>query len=429
MTLVAAVLVVGLVIGAGVGYYMAPSGDGGDGGTTTVTVEKNPLDGKTIQIGYISSQTSSLETVTPECNDIIAVDINDYFSKLSYDTDVQFLIDTADGQAAIHLEKTQGFKAMDVTIFLGGAWSSQAQASLSYVNDNDMLMISSSSTSPLLAIPDDRLFRTCPTDLVQAPAIAEMWKSWGADAILILHRGDSWADGIYNVLLPVLEEKGIAVIERVRYAAEVTEFSSYLATMDNLLGDAIEQYGAEHVGVQTMSFDELVVIVSQTGDYPHTREVIWMGTESSGRNQRMLDDGGGMQVAIRGFSSLMTPAKSWKWEKLVSDYFDAVAQQASFYIAADYDAAWCLALSAIETGSVDANDIYPCWPEVPRNFYGASGWVDLDDNGDRKPGIFDIWGYVDDTFTSWGQYNGIEISVQWDDAKLAEEGVTRPGPH
>ena len=125
----------------------------------------------------------------------------------------------------------------------------------------------------------------------------------------------------------------------------------------------------------------------------------------------------------------MTPAKSWKWEKLVSDYYTAVAQQASFYIAADYDAAWCLALSAIETGSVDANDIAPCWPEVPRNFYGASGWVDLDDNGDRKPGIFDIWGYVDDTFTNWGQYNGIEISVTWDDAKLAENGVTRPGPH
>jgi branched-chain amino acid transport system substrate-binding protein len=428
MTLVAAVLVVGLVIGAGVGYYMAPSGDGGGGGTTTVTVEKNPLDGTTIQIGYIAAQTSGLETSVPLCQDIIAADINDYFTKLSYDTDVEFLIDTADGQAAIHLEKVQGFKSMDVTIFLGGQWSSQAQASLGYVNDNDMLMISSSSTSPLLAIEDDRLFRTCPTDLVQAPAIAEMWKSWGADAILILQRGDSWADGIYNVLIPVLEEKGITVIERVRYAAEVTEFSSYLATMDNLLGNAIDQYGVERVGVQTMSFDELVVIVSQTSDYPHTRDVIWMGTESSGRNQRMLDDGAGMQVQLRGFSSLMTPAKSWKWEKLVSDYFAAVGQQASFYTAADYDAAWALSLSAIEAGSISAHDITPTWPDVPRNFYGASGWVDLDDNGDRKPGIFDIWGYVDDSFTSWGQYNGIEISVNWDDAKLAANGVTRPGP-
>jgi branched-chain amino acid transport system substrate-binding protein len=431
MTLVAAVLVVGLIVGAGAGYYMAPSGDGGGDGTTeTITVEKHPLDGTTIQVGYVSASTAGLETTVPLVEDLTAVHLNDFMDKLAYDTEVEFLIDTADGQAAIHLEKVQSFKSMDVEIFQGGAWSSQAQAALGYVNDNNMLMISSSSTSPLLAIPDDRLFRTCPTDYVQAPAISNMWKSWGAEAILIVQRGDSWADGIFNVLEPALEEAGIEVIDRVRYAAEVTEFSSYLATMDNLLGDAIAEYGAERVGVQTMYFDEGVVLVSQTGDYPNTREVIWMGTESSGRSQRMLDDGAGLQAALGGFSSLMTPAKSWKWERMDEEYFDLVAQPASFYTAADYDAAWCLALSVLEVGSVKADDVVEAWPDVPRNFWGASGWVDLDENGDRKPGIFDIWGFTGDgeDFTSYGQYNGIEIVVNWDDAVLAENGFTRPGP-
>jgi branched-chain amino acid transport system substrate-binding protein len=410
---------------------MAPSGDGGGDGTTeTITVEKHPLDGTTIQVGYVSASTAGLETTVPLVEDLTAVHLNDFMDKLAYDTEVEFLIDTADGQAAIHLEKVQSFKSMDVEIFQGGAWSSQAQAALGYVNDNNMLMISSSSTSPLLAIPDDRLFRTCPTDYVQAPAISNMWKSWGAEAILIVQRGDSWADGIFNVLEPALEEAGIEVIDRVRYAAEVTEFSSYLATMDNLLGDAIAEYGAERVGVQTMYFDEGVVLVSQTGDYPNTREVIWMGTESSGRSQRMLDDGAGLQAALGGFSSLMTPAKSWKWERMDEEYFDLVAQPASFYTAADYDAAWCLALSVLEVGSVKADDVVEAWPDVPRNFWGASGWVDLDENGDRKPGIFDIWGFTGDgeDFTSYGQYNGIEIVVNWDDAVLAENGFTRPGP-
>ena len=127
MTLVAAVLIVGLVVGAGVGYYMAPSGDGGGGETTTVTVEKNPLEGETIQIGYIASTTSALETTQPLVNEIITTDITDYLEKLAYDTEVEFIVDTADGQAAIHLEKVQSFKSLDVEIFLGGAWSSQAQ--------------------------------------------------------------------------------------------------------------------------------------------------------------------------------------------------------------------------------------------------------------------------------------------------------------
>jgi hypothetical protein len=73
----------------------------------------------------------------------------------------------------------------------------------------------------------------------------------------------------------------------------------------------------------------------------------------------MIDDGGGMQVATGGFSSLMTPAKSWKWISLDERYYDLVAQPASFYTATDYDAAYALALSVIEAGSVDANDVAP----------------------------------------------------------------------
>ena len=129
MTIVAAVLVVGLLVGAGVGYYMAPAdaGDGADG--NVVTVSKNPLEGKTIQIGNIVASTAGLETAVPQYEDIVAGDINELLEKLNYDTELEFLIDTADGQAAIHLEKVQSFKAMDVSIFIGGGWSSQAEAS------------------------------------------------------------------------------------------------------------------------------------------------------------------------------------------------------------------------------------------------------------------------------------------------------------
>jgi hypothetical protein len=202
--------------------------------------------------------------------------------------------------------------------------------------------------------------------------------------------------------------------------------------MDDLLGEAIAEYGEGRVGIQTISFDEQVVMMSQTVDYPNVRSVIFMGTESSGRSQRMIDDAGGLQNAVGGFSSLMTPAKSWKWVHLDETFFGLVAQPASFYTATDYDAAWCIALSIIEAGSLNANDVAPLWPDVPRNFFGASGWVDLDDNGDRAAGVFDIWGFSTtdaNGFTSYGQYSGLDLSVTWDDAMLAANGYTRPGPH
>ena len=48
-TLAIVLLVVGLAIGAGAGYFMAPSGGGN--GPTPPPVEKAPLQGKTVQIG------------------------------------------------------------------------------------------------------------------------------------------------------------------------------------------------------------------------------------------------------------------------------------------------------------------------------------------------------------------------------------------
>ena len=100
---------------------------------------------------------------------MIAPDMNAYAKTLGYGTTFAFLVDDATGQANIHLEKVQGFKSAGVTVFEGGGWSSQAQSALSYCNSNGMLMWSSSSTSPTLAIANDNLFRMCTADTALAP--------------------------------------------------------------------------------------------------------------------------------------------------------------------------------------------------------------------------------------------------------------------
>ncbi len=432
MTIVAAVLVVGLLIGAGAGYYLAPTEAPTDGGTTTVTVEKHPLEGKDVQLGYITSSASGMETQVPFLEEILMVDLDEFSAKLGHDTTFTYLIDQADSQAAIHLEKVQSFKAMDIEIFIGGPWSSMAQAALSYVNENNMLMVSSSSTSPMLAIEDDRLYRTCPTDYVQAPAIAGMLETWGIEAVVVLQRADSWGDGIYNLFEQEWEDRGYTIIERVRYQTASTEFSNYLATMDEVIGDAADTYGYDRIAVQTMSFSEQVVYCTQTLDYPETRKVVWFGCESTGRSQRMVDDAGDASVDLRFFSSLMAPAKSWKWASLEERYIDLTATPAGFYTGTDYDSGWLECLTVLQTGSVKADDAVKVIGDVGRNFWGATGWVDLDENGDRKPGKFDIWGYYEEDgvvdFQAWGIYDGVTLDVIWYDDLLAENGVTRPGP-
>jgi branched-chain amino acid transport system substrate-binding protein len=420
------VLLAGIFVGFLLGINLNTQNN--DANPETLTMGKHPLQDETIQIGYIASSNDAMWFTVPLVEEIILPDINEFSHKLGYNVRFEAMIDSADDQAAIHLEKVQGFNTLGLDVFRGGPWSSMAQSALSYVNDNDMLMVSPSSTSPLLAIPDDRLYRLCPTDLVQAPVLAEMWDSWGAEAIIVFQRGDSWGDGVYNLLEKELNGRGISIIKRIRFAPEVMEFSTYLELMDEKLGEAIEAYGAERVGVQLLTFSEEVILVTQTPDYPNTREVIWMGAEGSGRSQMTIDACEGLQVKLRIFSPLMVPVQSWKWRSLEDRFRGLTALPADFYIATDYDTLWLIALGILETGSAEAGDVDEIFLDTARNYWGASGWVDLDDNGDRKIGsVFEIYGFTDDGFQIWGQCDGAEMKVTWHDDLLMEAGIVRPG--
>jgi branched-chain amino acid transport system substrate-binding protein len=417
-TLAIVLLVVGLVVGAGAGYFMAPKEtvvEDGDGGT--VTVEVAPLAGMNIQLGYISSTTVGLETAVPLVEDIMAVDYNDYLDKLGMDTTVEFLIDDATGQAAVHLEKVQGYKSMDVNVFIGGGWSSQAQAALSYCNDNDMLMWSSSSTSPLLAIADDNLYRMCPTDLIQAPAIAEMLWSAGIEAVILIQRGDAWADGIYNYLEPAYTAKGGVILEKIRYAGEATEFANYLQTAEDIAEDAVAEYGEGHVGVEIISFSEFVVMMSQAQDFPTVYDLTWFGSDGTTLSQQACDDAPEQVEHLKVHSTYAAPADSDKFNDLYERYFALVAQPFGYYSACSYDIGWVLVESMMNTQSLDATVLIPVQHRTAYNNFGASGWNQLNEDGDRYGSNYQIWSYKYDgdvviPYVS-GLFDGITGQVTW----------------
>jgi branched-chain amino acid transport system substrate-binding protein len=418
-TLAIVLLVVGLVVGAGAGYFMAPSGDGGDGGDggETITVIQAPLEGVNIQLGYISSTTVGLETTVPLVEEILTPDYNAYMEKLGMDTTIEFLIDDATGQAAVHLEKVQGYKSMDINVFIGGGWSSQAQAALSYCNDNDMLMWSSSSTSPLLGIADDNLYRMCPTDLIQAPAIAEMLWSHGIKAIILIQRGDAWADGIYNYLEPAYTDKGGVIIERIRYAGEATEFANYLQTAEDLAKDAVAEYGADAVGVEIISFAEFVVMMTQAEDFPTIYDLTWFGSDGTTLSQQAADDAPEQVVHLRVHSTFAAPAESEKFNDLYDRYYALVSQPFGYYSACSYDIGWVLTESILNAQSLDATVLIPIQHDTAFNNFGASGWNRLNEDGDRYGSNYQIWSYKYDgdvviSYVS-GLFDGITGQVTW----------------
>ncbi len=391
--LIAIVLVAGLLVGGGVGYVMAPKNANDpneDGGQIVI---KGPLEGVTVKYGDIYASTAELETGVPLAQDIIMADINAMTEQLGYDVTFEALIDESSGQAATHLEKVQGFKSMDISLIIGGRWSSMAQASLSYVDQNDMLLFSPSSTSPLLAIADDNLFRLCPVDTLQAPAMAEMLTSYGIEAVIIMQTADAYGDGVYNIIVSEYENRGGVILERIRYAVESSEFSNYLAIADGIAKDAIEEYGQERVGVLLVATSGAVTMVTQAPDFPNVYSLKWFGCDSTSLVQQMIDDATTAANHLKIFSTNASPGESDKYNDLDERYRSIVGQQPGYYVTTTYDISWILATAVLETQSMDATDVVPIIDDVAYNYWGASGWCRLNDEGDRYGSDYLIWGY------------------------------------
>jgi branched-chain amino acid transport system substrate-binding protein len=400
MTLAIVLLVAGLIVGGGIGYFAAPQGGGG--GVTTVTtvvptvVTQIPLKNAAVKIGYIAADTTNLEVGKPYHEQIIAPDMNAYSTALGYGTTFTYLVDDAQAQANTHLEKVQGFKSAGITVFEGGGWSAQAQSALSYCNSNGMLMWSSSSTSPTLAIANDNLFRMCTADTHLAPAIANIMWAAGVKSLVIFQRGDSWGDGIVNLLTPIWTAKGGKVQgDIVRYAAESTEFSNYLTVADQQVATAIAANGGEtqRVGVVMLAFNEISVILKQASSYPNIYNVHWWGSDGTAKAQRAMDDAPDEANHIGFYSLLSRETLTPLYNSLETRYVALTKQQYSAYQAYSYDIGVVISNSMYQSQSTSGAVLVPLQKPTADQTFAAAGSCRLDANGDRIGPSYDVWGF------------------------------------
>ena len=382
-----------------------------------------------VKIGVITGSTEGLETSVPMFEQIIEPDINAYVDTLPNHRfrpklEFKFLIEDAEGSADVHLQKVQDFHGQDVDLIIGGAWSSQASGSLDYVNDNDMLLFSASSTYPGLAIAGDNLFRMCPDDYKQASAMAEMLVSKGIQAAIVIQRDDVYGNGLYDALRLAYEGKGGVVHTRILYPPDQVDFTGIMAQAEVAAVSAVDTHGAEHVGVVMISFAEGRTIVGISQDYPTLYGLTWFGPESTGASERMLQENPDQACHLKLYSTLFAPEYSSKFHEMADRYNAATGYQMRYYAACEIDLAWVIALAVLETQSsdarpMDATDVIRVIPDVASRYFGYSGWCLLNEAGDRAESDYDIWGYgYDDetgepTIKKYGLYDSMTGQVTW----------------
>jgi branched-chain amino acid transport system substrate-binding protein len=345
---------------------------------------------KTVEIGVIApSGVNEYAAIISIAND----DINDYMASKGLDYSFTYFLEDAEGQAEVHLEHIKSFRSMGVDLLIGGGWSSHAQASLSYINDNDMLLFSPSSTVLDLSIPDDNLFRLTPSDRWYTQARADVVRSWGIDAAIVIYRDDTWGASIYDQLVGDFAALGGEVVEGYGYEPGTSDFHDLVSEAEVKANELAEEYGREQVGLLLDStLQDCENIILEAKNFPIIYNLKWFSVRGQRRPQYVIDTMPSEAEHLKLFSVDQHVQDTSKARDVEDRFVSMIGMPFNVYTANLYDICWIYALSVFTTDSVDASTIKNVLPDIAAGYNGITGNCELDGNGDRVPSIFDVWG-------------------------------------
>jgi branched-chain amino acid transport system substrate-binding protein len=399
-----ALFIVGIVIGGIGGYFAAPK-----------PIEyKYRLEGE-IPIGAIMSSTEWCWREDPYAIRIAEEEINAYVKTLGLPVKFVFLIENAEGSPEKALEKLTTLAAKGCKVVIGLRFSSHVKAIKGYADEHHIVIISSGSSSPLLAIPNDFIFRLPCTDAVTFKALRKHILNLGLKALIVIQRGDAWGDTLFEEAKK-MEAEGVIIYDHIRYDPNAKEFSAEVSRMAEKVHEAIEKYGKDKVGVVAFSFLELGTIISQAAHYPELLSVQWMGNDEKTGIETEVGEYLIKTKAI--FPMFAVPTTTTIYQRFASEFLKRSGlPKVTGYNAMAYDAAWLAAKAVLEAGVYDGDAIKKALPKVAETYFGASGLCALNENGDREVMDYDIWAVVKEKGTYvWkavGYYNSITDTITW----------------
>jgi branched-chain amino acid transport system substrate-binding protein len=452
-TIVAAVLlIVGLVVGAGVGYAVTSSGKvtqtstitstvqgpGGSTVTTTMpgtTITQTGTSGGgglsgTVNIGVLDDLTDGLSGEGIKINFTAhqaITDINAYLQNTPWAGKVNFNVVVED--YALDNTKAQQdlatFQSDGIVVTVGPLNSGAAQAILSTADSDQIVMISPSSTSAALAIPSSPtkyLFRTAPTDVIQGMADAQMIWGDGVKYLIQIYRQDTYGSGLANYTAADFKAKGGTVVDSIPYDITTSNFVPYLTTLNSDWQKAVSMAGGDNnsVAIQMVAFDEGATLLQQANtNYPALLKTPqpWYGTDGvEGETVFTNSTVASIMQAVRLPSTVFGYTNSSKTQTLCAELLAATSQTCDPYPIGAYDDVWIAALSLLACNADSGSCVRSVLPSVADNYYGVSGWTELNANGDRAASDYLIycitgpatnlqwtvcgsWSYASDTVT------------------------------
>ena len=378
-----------------------------------------------VKIGALLSMTGDLAPFGE--NELVAaqfaaVEVNNFLSGVGADWFLTIEPEDTQIKPDIALEKVESLAARGIKLIIGPLSSGEVRSIKGYCDANKILAISQSSTAPDMAIEDDYIFRFCPSDQYgQGPAIGRLMYDDGKRYIIPVTRNDAWGVGLEEATKKkFMDELGGTFLTGIRYDPEATSFTTEAADLAWRVSNAVAWYGADSVAVLHISFEEVNTFMTSAMDYAILDDVKWFGSDGTAGSGAMLGDANvrDFALSVEYPSTIFAPTESEKWERVRQNGIVVLGREPESFSYNVYDIVWVYALALLETGAYDAEAVKAVLPTVASNYFGASGWIELDDAGDRMAADYDIY-QISEILSSeydWqvvGTYSSATDSVVW----------------
>ena len=386
-------------------------------------LEKPGLTGE-IEIGAILPLSGDLATYGENSKSAVTLaetEVNAFLEDAGAGWTLKLVHENSETDPVVALEKTESLFARGIKFIIGPQASDCVASIKEYCDAHEILVVSPSSTRVGLNKPDDFLFRFCPTDLIQGPAIARLIDDDNVTKVVAVYRNDAWGKGIHDNTKERFEELGGTFIDSIPYDPDAPGFEVVAATLNTDVTSAIATYGADKVGVLYIGFEEVVVFFTECDVYSSTGwGVKWYGSDGTTMSVDMTADATTSALAYqtRFINPIFSPTRSDKFQKVRDHCIAELGRLPDSYTYVAYDIVWALAYSLMTVDKYDTKAVRAVLPDVTASMFGASGWVVLNADGDRAASDYDLW-IIDkvDTTYYWkyvGKYVQATDSIAWE---------------
>ncbi|ABL78971.1 ABC transporter substrate-binding protein [Thermofilum pendens] len=381
-----AVAIIALIVGVAIGAAIF----GGAAGQAPGAAQQAPK--KVYTIGFTLPLTGELSSIGKIWEKVVYLAIDDLNKEAqAYGFNVEFkaviLDDGTTPEKA--LQNVQTLAQQGIKVIIGPAASSQVKAVKGFVDSNQIVLISPSSTAPTLAIPGDFIFRTVGSDAGQARVLATLAYQEGARKVIVFHRNDEYGNAFADFFKKYFSELGGSSID-VPYQTGLSDYAAEVASL------ASKVQSEKVDAVVLISFDtDGGNILSHAAESPVLSSVRWFVSEGPHGAAELKAPAVG---AFAAKTKLLGTRPLFIGNPLYEDFKKRLKEKygvdASVFCDTLYDAVMLAGWAMLRAGSSDGNAIRSALIEVAKHYYGVSGWAIFDEAGDKAYQDYGVWAIV-----------------------------------